>query len=424
MTCGNSPNFSIGSVLLAVSLHGLGLQAIVPARSEVSAPSPRVLAQVPAANQAAPLYLPKAPPHRVFPLPNQRQQIEERAITPDYRISTLQPDSRGGLWVGSWQGLARINPKTGHILSRISLPNATVGALAQDRVGRIWVGTYEGLVRVDPRTGSITAQNFSLPSNRVLSLLIDKRGYLWVGTDNGLVMISPDQGLIMTTVQNLPGVSANALSIDGKGNLWVGTLDGLVQINTASALVMRRITGLPGTTVQALTSRSEAIPQVAPPVVVQKLPAKAAPRQASQRTRGGSSNAASQRKPTKPLKPKPLPPIIKTYLWVGTPAGLVEVDADTGQILQTIDALNGRSVTAVRFDRTDRLWVGTMNGLLRLNPVNGQVEGRIATNLPSSHIVALFPDAGGKLWVGTSQGLAWVSMQTFRTGIHNTFSRR
>ncbi|WP_421657718.1 ligand-binding sensor domain-containing protein [Leptothermofonsia sp. ETS-13] len=424
MACGNSPKFLIGSILLVANLHGLGLQAFVTASSGASFPSPEILAQAPAPNQTTPLYLPKAPPPRVSPLPNQRQQIEERSITSDYRISSLQPDSRGGLWVGSWQGLARINPKTGHILSRISLPNATVGALAQDRVGRIWVGTYEGLVRVDPRTGAITAQNFSLPSNRVLSLLIDKRGYLWVGTDNGLVMISPDQGLIMTTVKNLPGVSANALSIDGKGNLWVGTLDGLVQINTASAMVMRRVTDLPGTTVQALTSRSEAIPQVAPPVIAQTPAAKPAPRSTSQRTRGGSSNAASRRKPAKPVKPKPLPPIIKSYLWVGTPSGLIEVDAGTGQILQTIDALNGRSVTALRFDRTDRLWVGTVNGLLRLNPTSGQVDGRIATNLPSSHIVALFPDVGGKLWVGTSQGLAWVSMQTFQTGIHNTFSRR
>ncbi|MHC5832347.1 MAG: two-component regulator propeller domain-containing protein, partial [Nostoc sp.] len=97
----------------------------------------------------------------------------------------------------------------GKIISRVSLPSIAIGALAQDKVGRLWVGSSEGLIRVDPRTNEITAQNLFLPSKRVLSLLLDKRGYLWTGTDNGLALISPDQGLIMTTLKNLPGVSAN-----------------------------------------------------------------------------------------------------------------------------------------------------------------------------------------------------------------------
>ncbi|HEY9763317.1 MAG TPA: two-component regulator propeller domain-containing protein, partial [Trichocoleus sp.] len=68
----------------------------------------------------------------------------------DYRVPALQPDYTGSLWVGSWQGLARISPQTGQVLARINLPSRTIGALAQDRVGRVWVGTYEGLIRVDP----------------------------------------------------------------------------------------------------------------------------------------------------------------------------------------------------------------------------------------------------------------------------------
>ena len=173
--------------------------------------------------QEPPPYIPVTPPPLAPPLPSQRQSQEARSVGEDYRVSALQPDYQGNLWVGSWQGLAKIDPNTGKILSRIAIPNRTIGALAQDKVGRIWVGTYEGLLRVDPRTNEVTAQNFSLPSNRVLSLLIDQRGYLWVGTDQGLALISPDQGLLMTTLKNLPGVSANALSLDADGQLWVGT---------------------------------------------------------------------------------------------------------------------------------------------------------------------------------------------------------
>ena len=96
------------------------------------------------------------------------RSLAQAPLATDYRVTALQPDFTGDLWVGSWAGLARINPETGRVLQRVRLPSRTLQALAQDRVGRIWVGTFDGLVRVDPRTNAITAQNFQLPSNRVL----------------------------------------------------------------------------------------------------------------------------------------------------------------------------------------------------------------------------------------------------------------
>ncbi len=127
----------------------------------------------------APAYPSSPPPPRVDPLPDERG-VQENSPETDYRVANLVADVTGNLWVGSWRGLSRIDPKTGKIVSRVSLPNVAIGALAQDKVGRLWVGSYGGLMRVDPRTSEITAQNLFLPSKRVLSLLVDKRGYLWL----------------------------------------------------------------------------------------------------------------------------------------------------------------------------------------------------------------------------------------------------
>jgi ligand-binding sensor domain-containing protein len=410
--------FSIGSTLLLVGLQGFGERFAIAGASPDKSLYRGALAQVKVPTETIPKYTPAAPPPLAKPLPHQRQQFEDQGIGRDHRISALQPDSQGNLWVGSWQGLAKIDPNTGQILSRVNLPNTTVGALAQDRVGRIWVGTYEGLVRLDPRTGEITAQNFFLPSNKVLSLLIDRRGYLWVGTDNGLSLISPDQGLLMTTIKNLPGVSANALSLDAQGNLWVGTLDGLVQVNTASALIMKRITDLPGTTVQALTTRFETF-KIRKPVPQPKT----SPQRSVSKKSPGSRQSATNGKPAKPKKPQFITiTIVKSYLWAGTPNGLFELNPETGKLMLTAPKLQGRSITDLQFDRTDRLWVGTLNGLFRVNPVNGAIDGQIVANLPSIRVLSLSVGTAGKLWVGTSEGLAWVSMQTFHTGIHQTFT--
>jgi ligand-binding sensor domain-containing protein len=200
-------NSTLGGIL---AISGLNISAIAQSSLDVDP------------GELTPSYPNSAPPPRDEKVPVNSDV--------DYRVSALQTDFTGNLWVGSWRGLSRIDPNTGNILARVNLPNLAIGALTQDKVGRLWVGTYEGLKRVDLRTNEITAQNLLLPSKRVLSLLLDKRGYLWTGTDNGLALVSPDQGLIMTTVKNLPGVSANAMTLDADGQLWVGTLDGLIYL--------------------------------------------------------------------------------------------------------------------------------------------------------------------------------------------------
>ncbi|MCG8362137.1 MAG: transcriptional regulator, partial [Pseudanabaenales cyanobacterium] len=64
--------------------------------------------------------------------------------------------------------------------------------------------------------------------------------------------------------------------------------------------------------------------------------------------------------------------------------------------------------------------VGTQVGLLKLNPYNGEIIGEVP-NLPSGRILALSPNTGNKVWVGTSEGLAWVSMTTGRAAPHGAF---
>lgn len=383
----------------------------------------RIQAQVLSQPEPAPPYAPTAPPPRRIPLPDVRQELEEASVGADYRVSALQPDLQGALWVGSWQGLAKINAATGRILTRASLPNPSIGAIVQDKNGRIWVGTYEGIVRVDPKTGAITAQNFALPSNRVLSMLIDRRGFLWVGTDAGLAMISPDQGLLMTTIKNLPGVSANALTLDVLGDLWVGTLDGLVQVDTASAFIKRRVGNLPGTSVQALASSPFGTLWIGTPTnlleanvgiqrtIVQEPVATATTTRQTQRTGTQTQRQQVTRNNANQAPARPVP----------TRQRVVFVASDPGQFtLRTVTQLQGRNVTALSFDRANSIWVGTTAGLLRVNPFNGATGG-VIPNLPSGRVLSLSPDTGGKLWVGTSEGLAWVNTTTFQGYPHQTF---
>ena len=151
----------------SISLGWSGLLGLLVFLGGVITPGGLTLAQL-IPNGRAPGYQEGPPPPSGDPLPTERLEVQQNSLTPDYRVSSLLPDRQGNLWVGTWQGLARMNPHTGVINTRVNLPNSIIGAVVQDKSQRIWVGTYEGLKRIDPNTAEITAQNFLLPSNRVL----------------------------------------------------------------------------------------------------------------------------------------------------------------------------------------------------------------------------------------------------------------
>jgi len=150
----------------------------------------------------------------------------------------------------------------------------------------------------------------------------------------------------------------------------VGTLEGLVQVDTASAYLLQTVADVPGQTVQALVAdRFES-------------------------------------------------------LWVGTPAGLSVLNPRTGRIYRVVDSLRGRNITSLRFDtERDRLWVGSDSGVFLLNPYNGAIEDQIL-DLPSSDVMALAPNTGNKLWIGTREGLAWVGWGRNQARSHFTLGPR
>lgn len=64
------------------------------------------------------------------------------------------------------------------------LPNNTIRSLAEDHQDNLWLGTRNGLVRMNKRTGEF--KTFFMPeeSQRIIyTLFVSKDGTLWIGTD-------------------------------------------------------------------------------------------------------------------------------------------------------------------------------------------------------------------------------------------------
>ena len=131
------------------------------------------------------------------------------------RFTTYKPDQQGNnlfylqavedqegiLWLGSeFAGLQRFDPATGkftvylHDMSRSDgLSDNRVNSVYFDHSGAIWVGTQNGLDKLDRKTGTFTvftARN-GLAGNAVGCVLEDDHGLLWMSTNSGISSFSP-----------------------------------------------------------------------------------------------------------------------------------------------------------------------------------------------------------------------------------------
>ena len=134
--------------------------------------------------------------------------------------------------------LTRIRATLPHFTYDADNPNGLVSQLtvvilaASD--GAIWVGTQDGLSRLDPKTNTFsnfTAKNSHLSDGVVNALYEDSRETIWVGTSNGLNKFDPS-ARIFTAYYVKDGLSGNAIGAggiaeDNQGFLWVGTNGGL-----------------------------------------------------------------------------------------------------------------------------------------------------------------------------------------------------
>lgn len=110
-------------------------------------------------------------------------------------INAIAEDRNGIFWIGARHGgLFSFDRATGKFTifrqstSGTNFRNEAVTSLLVDRSGSLWVGTLNGLNRLDVQTGGLTAYSMrdGLPSNGVNGILEDAEGDLWVNTDYGL----------------------------------------------------------------------------------------------------------------------------------------------------------------------------------------------------------------------------------------------
>ncbi|PWD99393.1 hybrid sensor histidine kinase/response regulator transcription factor [Marinilabilia rubra] len=163
----------------------------------------------------------------------------KNSISSDFTL-TITEDKNGFLWLGTYEGLDRINPETFTIKkydNEHNLSGDWIYSLLTDSKNQLWVGTNMAIHRYDKNSDTFfnLTDSIDLPNEIVSGILEDNSGRLWISTSNGLASFDPQNGETHHYFQEdgLPSNFFNpgAAYKNNEGILFFGTAEGLVYFN-------------------------------------------------------------------------------------------------------------------------------------------------------------------------------------------------
>ena len=160
----------------------------------------------------------------------------------DNVVNSFLKDSRGILWVGTYNGFSRFDGSNFYNYKKRkgtnSMLNEVVHKLCEDKKGNIWGATNNGVFRYQPQLDSFT--NYPLKifgkTANCFNIICDRRGDIWASCGSALLKYNASKesfGEIISFTPNPDSsvrysVAKNGLREDPSANgLWMATHTGL-----------------------------------------------------------------------------------------------------------------------------------------------------------------------------------------------------
>ncbi|HEV7922981.1 MAG TPA: two-component regulator propeller domain-containing protein, partial [Thermoanaerobaculia bacterium] len=305
------------------------------------------------------------------------------------RIVSMVESRNGEVWVASL-GTGAVRIAGGSVTRVNGLLGETLWSLTEDREGNLWFAQNGGASRLRKDYRAFEAYTAravggappSLPDASVFAV-IPPAGMapwgdsLWAGTSGGAAAVSHDGTATLRVADGLLSNSVYSLAFDGKGRLWIGGVGG----------------------VNCLTLSGNAVP---PPLA-----------RSTSRTlvfRGLPATLTSY-----PLDVTYAIRVFGDNVWMIGSGGAAALLEDGWHLYRTDAGLPPTGGTSIAVDDAGYVWISTTdNGLYRSTtpgvPQKFAPAWTAANGAPSNSIRSLLW-RDGKLWVGTSDGLAILSTQ-------------
>jgi signal transduction histidine kinase/ligand-binding sensor domain-containing protein len=331
---------------------------------------------------------------------------------PDSKINCLLPVERGGLWIGTDNGLVLWDgKKISTVISASSLRHARVLSLARDRDANLWIGTSSGLFRLSSVGLSPMDAAQTKSTRTVTAIFEDRQGDLWIGDSQGLERLRDGTFSTYSVADGLPAAIDGPVYVDSSNRALVAPSSGGLYVITNSAVVpaLRRELGqdviysIGGSQDDLwLGLREGGLMHVVKSVEGELIVA----------NRYSQSQGLAQNSVSSVFRSR------DGTIWAGTVSGGVSrLNGGRFVTYTSSDGLGSNTVTSIAEGSDGSMWFATSDGLSRFWGGTWKTF-RTHDGLPSDEITTLFRDSSGVLWVATVEGLAYMAAGA----IHPVFS--
>jgi ligand-binding sensor domain-containing protein len=314
------------------------------------------------------------------------------ALTPilSRGVGTLVSRRKGGHWVGTGAGIARLDESGAHsYTSQEGLLSDGVMALLEDREGSLWIGTRIGLARLRPRLIRSYTRRDGLGHDAITCVLEARNGDIWAGHRNGVSRLTRDGWSTLGVAQGLPNASVRALAEAPDGSIWIGTLDGLGRYKDG------RMTALRGTGPQ-YSVRAMALDSTGAVLV--------GAAEGLDRVDGSTITRLADTQKLCGLTPNYIYTAPDATIWVGGNIALAGVRGETVECVKASEVPSENDIRYITTNPQGGLWLGTAGALARLadgrrTALNGG-PGPFGTS-----IYAVLDDGRQWLWTNSPKGI-------------------
>lgn len=361
-------------------------------------------------------------------------------------INCVYKDKRGILWVGSVEGLYRVDSINGSIRQFISskedehsISNNNITCITEAGEDSLWIGTEYGLNRFSVQDETFYTyyadnKNNSLTHNHVTTVYEDNFKRVWVGTLKGLNLYDrhSDQFTQYYAGKGESLLSDNHVTVmlhDSKSNFWVGTRNGLNKLEEENGKMRfshysykeNNLHSLSNNWISALFEDRTNVVWIGTYFGGLNKYDLNGNKFRTIRHVENDENSISDNIVRAIVKDQ------EGNLWIGTNPGLNKIDAQTGKVTRFMhdpnntNSLSDDMIRSLCFDNEGILWIGTRaGGINKYNPKTNQFirymyDPDDPYSFSGKDVRVIFKDSRGDMWLGSDgQGLFQYEMETGR----------
>jgi hypothetical protein len=171
--------------------------------------------------------------------PPQRLYTVRDGLPSPFILRVFQ-DSRGDIWAGTAEGVARWDRAADRWQSYAAAGHDAVHSFAEDRSGAVWVGLHRGrLLRF--RGSSLDSFTDHLPRGGMNALLCDHEGRLWIGSSQGGIArldepsAAAPRFALLGLAEGLSSEHVFDLAEDTSGRIYIATGRGVDRVEPGAA---------------------------------------------------------------------------------------------------------------------------------------------------------------------------------------------